>query len=549
MIPSLRRFFDSTPGLALAGAALLWAALPPWDLGPLAFVAPVAWVMLVRRRELSGRRPYLTLYGVGFLFWLAALYWLTLPDPATALGWLGVAIYFGCYLPLFVGLSRVAVYRLRVPVILAAPVVWTGLELARGHLLTGMTMASLGHTQYHWITLIQLSDLAGAYGVGFLVMLVAACLARMLPVDGKPWAAWPLVPAAAVMAAALSYGYWRTSGEYTEPGLRVALIQGSIDTVLDPEPEMYREVWRQYVGLSQDAVKRYPNLDLLVWPESTFPDYLITYTPDARVPDDFEGNAAEFQNRLDRAADGTRRSLTALAEALDVPMILGIPTHHFGPEGLERFNSAAFVAPDGRVLGRYDKTHLVLFGEYVPLADWLPWVQPLTPLPVSLNEGGGPVAFELEGVQIAPNICYESVLPHVIRRQILQLRARGEEPDVLVNLTNDGWFRGSSELDMHLICGVFRAVECRRPLLIAANTGFSAWIDGDGRIVERGPRRATGTILAEVRLDRRGSPYLRYGDWPAGLCLLGCGVAAAAGLWGRFAGRRAAAGPRQEGSV
>jgi len=96
---------------------------------------------------------------------------------------------------------------------------------------------------------------------------------------------------------------------------------------------------------------------------------------------------------------------------------------------------------------------------------------------------------------------------------------------------------------MHLICGLFRAVECRKPLLIAANTGFSAWIDGDGRIIRRGPRRATATILADVRLDRRQSPYLAYGDWPAGLCLLGCGAAGVAGLWGRLRrrGRRSAA--------
>jgi apolipoprotein N-acyltransferase len=540
MIPLLSRLSRSTFAQALAGAALLWAALPPWDLGPLAFVAPLAWVMLVRREELPGRRPYLALYGVGFLFWLAALHWLRLPHPATALGWFGVAIYFGCYLPLFVGLTRVAVHRLRVPVVLAAPVVWTGLELARGHLLTGMTMASLGHTQHGWITLIQISDLAGAYGVGFLVMLATACLARMLPVEGKPWAAWPLLPAGVAMAATLAYGLWRTSVEPTEPRLRVALIQGSIDTVLDPEPGVYNEVWRQYAGLSREAVKRYPNLDLLVWPESTFPDYLITYTPDAQPPPDLQCSEAEFHERLALAADATQQSLARLARDLDVHLLLGIPTHHYGQERVRRFNSAAFVAPDGRVLARYDKTHLVLFGEYVPFADWLPWIAPLTPLPVSLNEGAGPVGFELNGVRIAPNICYESVLPHVIRRQVLELRARGEEPDVLVNLTNDGWFWGSSELDMHLICGVFRAVECRKPLLIAANTGFSAWIDGDGRVLKKGPRQDTGTILAEVRLDRRGSFYLRYGDWPAGLCLLGCGVAGVVGLWGRL--RRVQAG-------
>ena len=132
--------------------------------------------------------------------------------------------------------------------------------------------------------------------------------------------------------------------------------------------------------------------------------------------------------------------------------------------------------------------------------------------------------FTLGRLRIAPNICYETVLPHVIRGQINQLRAEGKDPNVLVNLTNDGWFWGSSELDMHLACGVFRAVECRKPFLAAANTGFSAWIDGDGRIRSQGPRRDSQVVLANVRLDPRGSWYLDHGDWFAGICLALCGA-------------------------
>ena len=136
--------------------------------------------------------------------------------------------------------------------------------------------------------------------------------------------------------------------------------------------------------------------------------------------------------------------------------------------------------------------------------------------------------------RIAPNICYETVLPQVIRRQVNTLAAEGREPDILVNLTNDGWFWGSSELDMHLVCGVFRAVECRKPLLVAANTGFSAWIDSDGDIRQQGPRRDTAILLAQPRLDHRRSWYLAHGDWLAGVCLAACGLFAAAGLYGRW---------------
>ncbi len=93
---------------------------------------------------------------------------------------------------------------------------------------------------------------------------------------------------------------------------------------------------------------------------------------------------------------------------------------------------------------------------------------------------------------------------------------------MLVNLTNDGWFWGSSELEMHLSCAVFRAIECRKPLLVAANTGISASIDSSGRVLQQGPRRATDVIIAHTRLDSRRSPYLVIGDWPAAACLLVC---------------------------
>jgi apolipoprotein N-acyltransferase len=121
----------------------------------------------------------------------------------------------------------------------------------------------------------------------------------------------------------------------------------------------------------------------------------------------------------------------------------------------------------------------------------------------------------------------------VIRRQVSELRAQGNEPDVLVNLTNDGWFWGSCELDMHLACAVLRAVECRKPFLVAANTGFSASIDSAGRILEQGPRRTTDVIVTRVDIDRRTSPYLLVGDWPVGLCLAATCALAVLGLYGR----------------
>jgi apolipoprotein N-acyltransferase len=161
---------------------------------------------------------------------------------------------------------------------------------------------------------------------------------------------------------------------------------------------------------------------------------------------------------------------------------------------------------------------------------------------VSVTPGDRPACFGLGDVCIVPNICYESVLSHLIRRQVNELKEAGNNPQILINLTNDGWFWGSSELDTHLACGVFRAVECRKPFLVAANTGISAWIDGDGRIRAEAARHTTDSLLAEVSLDARESLYLRYGDWFAGVCLAMSVVFAVGGGRRRKGGRRKAEG-------
>jgi apolipoprotein N-acyltransferase len=513
------------------GAVLLWAALPPLDLGPLAWVAPIAWLLLIRRQELPGRRPYGTLWVVGFAFWLAALHWLRLPHWATSFGWLALSFYFAFYVPVFVGLSRVAVHRLRIPLIVAAPVVWMGLELARGHLLTGFTMASLGHTQYRWIPLIQISDLAGAYGVSFVVMFVAACLARMMPLEGRRWAFWPVVPLGLLLAAVLTYGYARTDLPQPKPQARIALIQGSIDITLKADPGMREAIHEHYRKLSEEAVRKYGNLDLIVWPETMLRETLLTKDANPLVPAEWADRPDEFLSRLTSTVSDSAARVGHIAARLRTPMILGVDRQHVGAERIECFNSAVYASKSGELLGCYDKSHLVMFGEYVPLTGYLPWLQRLTPLPISLSAGQKAAVFDVNGLRVSPDICYESVLPHLIRRQMRELAQEGKEPDVLVNLTNDGWFWGSSQLDMHLICAVFRAVECRKPFVIAANTGFSAWIDADGRIRAQGPRRAPDVLLAEVARDPRTSWYLAYGDWPAGLCLTVSGIFALVGLW------------------
>ena len=174
----------------------------------------------------------------------------------------------------------------------------------------------------------------------------------------------------------------------------------------------------------------------------------------------------------------------------------------------------------GEIIGTYDKMHRVMFGEYIPFADWFPFLYGITPLTGGIVAGEEPAALRLDGVYcFSPSICYETAIPHVIRRQVATLENRDEYPDALVNVTNDAWYWGSSELDMHLACGVFRAVETRLPLVIAANGGISAWIDHLGRVRAKSPEQQADFIIADIEPSGIQSYYVRYGDWFAGFVL------------------------------
>lgn len=513
--------------LSLLGGLLFWAALPPLSMWPLAWIAATPWVLLARQEKLPGRRPYLTLWLTGLLFWLVTLYWLTLPHPATAVGWLAISLYLAIYWPLFVGLVRVA-RQLKVSVVLAAPVIWTGLELARAHIMTGFLMAALAHTQYRVPAMIQISDLAGAYGVSFLLVAVAAALARMLPWDGQRGAVWPAIPLLLLPAAAWGYGQWQLAHPTGKAGPKVALIQGSIDTTMKSDPSQTNKIYDEYFGLTRAARRAEPQLDLIVWPETMFRFPWFTFSSDFRPP-------AEAVRTPQEVAQESRDALRYAARVLQAPTLLGIDALHETPARQEHYNSALLIDADGQPQGeRYDKCHRVVFGEYVPLASRFPILYRLTPLPGGLDRGRKAVSLQVGDFRYAPNICFETTVPHLIRSQVATLTERDEEPDVLVNLTNDGWFWGSTELELHLACGVFRAIECRKPLLVAANTGLSAWIDSDGRILAEGQRRQSQFLIAQPRIDPRRSCYVALGDWPAGICLASCGVL---GLVG-FAGQR-----------
>ena len=519
---------------ALGGSVLCWLAFPPLGWSYLAWVSPVPWLVLILQKKLPGRRPYRALWLGGFVFWLLAVHWIRLPHPLNYLAWLAMAAYLGLYLPTFVALARVGVVRWRLPLALVAPIVWTGLEWFRGRLLTGFLMGSLAHTQAYHPLVIQIADLTGEYGVTFLIILVAASITNVLSIASEPCRPRPrriiakLLPAVIALAATLYYSDSRMA-EIEQlrprPGPRIALIQGNTLADWKNDPERQKQIMDEYVRLSREAVRSDLDIDLVIWPETAFRETLITvqegYTPPPdRVP---PANLTAAQDYL-----------KLLTKELGTAVLVGIDRVHVFPDAAgqldhREYNSSVLVDSQGRIVGTYDKMHRVPFGEFIPFADWFPVLYKLTPITGGIDAGAYPAGLWLDDVMFSPSICYETAVPHLISTQANSFDS-DYYPVVLVNLTNDAWFWGSSELDMHLACGVFRAVENRIPLVIAANGGLSAYINNLGQVVQVTPRQQTATLVIDIEQSYVASFYC---DWFALVCVLCCMVLAVGGWRGR----------------
>jgi apolipoprotein N-acyltransferase len=536
---------------AMISMACLWLAFPPvgwWWLGWIALV-PLVWliaiphfpVVRVGQGELlslrtssdeesisSARSHYWMLYFAGAAYWLATFYFITFPHPALWLGWLAVSLYMAIYTPMLVGVSRILVHRYRLPIVLVFPIVGTGLEWFRSVFLSGMPMVCLSHSQFRQPALIQVADLSGAYTLTFAMLAVSAGLAVacfVSPIQRVLIPYWNaqseltnrsshrvfcLMFVVLVSSSVWGYGQFRLNvpKQTGTRSLRMALVQSSADTLFVEVSQKEQDARdAQYWDLTQQAMQAWPDLDLIIWPESSLTSRTSLF-PGFDLLSDFE--KAEFSySRAQSAAD-----LKAFWEQVtnSNKITLLVAGSSYDPSSESAYNSSILIEPPGKVVGRYFKNHLVMFGEYVPFADRVSFLQN-TPLGKGLNAGTEFESFDVNGIRIAPCICFESTVPHLIRRMVRSLNEKNQSPDVLVNQTNDGWFFGTSCLDLHLACNVFRAVEMRKPMLVCANTGFSADIDPWGRLKQVGPRRKPAILQVNVQpISGLSSFYLSIGD-------------------------------------
>ncbi len=481
-------------------ALLFWASFHPLDLGFLGWFALVP--LLAYARVSSGALSFFVAWAAGAAAFAAGFFWVrhTVPAGPYLLG-----AYKGLYVAVFVAVVR----RLGS---LWAPAAWVALEYLRGVLFGGLPWFLLGYTQHGALRLIQTADLGGVWLLSAMVAFVNAAL-----FDGRLAARWG---AAGMLVGAMAYGAVRLETIAVREGPRLAVVQPNIPQdlkllTLDPSvgAEMALRNYRRHADLTSVAARDKPGL--IVWPEAAIYEGVWWNV------DRGEWVRTEW---FERVLDPSRRAGTPLLVGLLVADVGGGPRASFT-------NSAVLVDPSGKILSRYDKVHLVPFAEFVPFASTFPWLRDLiyrfSGLRLTdMRPGGEFPVWDVAGGRFGVQICFEGIFPEISR----EIARKGA--DFSVNISNDGWFRDSAELDQVLVMARFRAVENRMGFVRATNTGISAFIDPTGRVhAALEGKEVEGVLAAWVRrAEGAWGPWRALGAWAAWLAA----GAVAGGLCVRF---------------
>lgn len=551
----------ASPWLAcLAGSLLLYLSYAPVDWGFLAWIGTLPWLLMIRTPAFP-TRGYRCLYLSGLMLWGGLMQWMRYGDPLMYIGWGLMAFYLAFYPVLFVWFARRAVHQWKCPLVIAAPVCWVAGEHLRAYFLTGFSWYQLGHSQYQWTSFIQLADLTGSYGLSAVVLTWTAALAMAFPASwlkqlGFPvesssqqptqtgGTVVPLVLASFLVVAVNGYGYYRLQQGTFEAGPRVALIQGNFRASIESQVEEWPEVYEVHRSLTGRTTPYRP--DVVIWPEGMFRWPLLVADSEMN-PQQIQAVAPMFDPAQFESSEITD-ALTGAAQMARSNLVIGLTTFSAEKDRMRIYNSAQFVTADEGMKKRYDKLHLVPFGEYMPFAESIPGMGAISPLGPGMSHGDRLVSFEQGKHRLLPLICYEDTVPHLVKRLVSLSAENDQQVDVLLSLSNDGWFAGSSEHDQHLITAQFRAIETRLPLARACNMGISAIVNGNGQVVEpeviltletkedqpvkldsminpetgRYWRSREMALVGTVPLDPRSSFYVRWGDWFAWLSSLLC---------------------------
>jgi apolipoprotein N-acyltransferase len=495
-------------------AALAWIALVPLLIALLHPKNGFGWLRL-GRNTLLGYFCGIIWYG-GTCYWIEStmrLYGNLSPVMATIVLVL-FCLFLGLYFALFAILVSLTRRALRSTwwTLALTPFLWTAMELACAR-ITSFPWNQLGYSQIDNLLLTRIAPWTGTYGISFVIVAVNCAIAGFFLLHG--WRA-RIIPATIGLAliGCLQKGFTMpiaaqpapATAMLLQPNLNVAGGNNWTGSIFDLHMQ-------NFAALSENSCNSYFSglpihgtpeihplcnpqkpakqpIDLIIWPES---------------PGPFE----DSDPRL-------RHWVSALAEDTHAPMIVGdvAVVHSPGIIGNSLYNSASFVAADGTFVGRYDKMHLVPFGEYVPFPDLLSFAGSLTTEVGQMTHGQRRVVFAADGHRYGTFICYESIFADEVR-QFVQLGA-----DVLVNISDDGWYGDTSAPWQHLNMTRMRAIENDRWLLVDTNSGITSVIDPYGRVVQSLPRHAQSSLFARFNYISRETFYTRHGDLFAWLCAI-----------------------------
>jgi len=476
-------------------------ALPPVYLVPLIVPAFTGLIWLLETLPPSARpwrAAFMTGWWFGFGHFFFGFYWLAnaLLIDAAQFGWLVPFALFGLAggLALFPA-AAVAIYHraglrgLGGPLGLA--VCWTAAEWLRGHVLTGFPWNLMGTTWAHTAGVMQSAAVIGLYGLSTLTVLVAALPAAVTERAGPSGVSWApfgrwtgVIVAAVLVAAGLSAGAARlaASSNATVPGVRLRLVQPNVPQSLKWDPAARIANFRKSLELTRSS--GFETRTHIIWSEAAIPFGLS----------DFNQDGAEIRAALAQVTPPGGLLVTGAPRA-----------ERSANGGLRLWNSLFVLDPAGRILATYDKHHLVPFGEYMPLHDWLPFAK-ITPGAIDFSPGPGPQTLDVPGLpSFSPLICYEAIFP-------TEVVDPAHRPGFLLNISNDAWFGLSAGPHQHFASARFRAVEEGLPIVRATNDGISAVVDGYGRVIAELDLGLTGILDAPLPVALAPTLYGRYGD-------------------------------------
>ncbi len=465
---------------AILTGILLYLSFPPFALAGCAWFALVP--LLLRMAIAAERFPFREGFAAGVVFWMLTLSWIS---KVTFTGYALLALYCAFYPAVFCWLSgrllRSRGARPHLMALFIIPVLWVGLEYVRGVLATGFPWNEIGVSQFANAALIQSADWGGVGSISWILILmntgIVLTLADYIHSKGRRGHRphWELLVPLLIVALMVNYGInalRKGAGLSNERSVSVSLIQPSI-----PQSRVWE---REQIDLTYERLNRLTKSaahgttpDVIIWPETVLPELL-------------------------RDSERARAFLYEQSR-YHIPLMIGMIDYGLLDSGhITYYNASALLDAQGRLSNQYEKQHLVLLGEYIPLANRLSFLRALsTRIGNSFSPGRKTVVMQVENVPsvgMAPLICFEDALPYLARRAV-KSGAR-----LLVNQTNDGWFDGTAGAEQHLAHAVFRCIENRRPMVRAANSGITCYIDRKGSVRRRLAPCTQGFLTTEILL-------------------------------------------------